>query len=369
MRVTSSVVELQGKSAASRVEVNTASLRSWLGARPQSASTGPRENTGAPPQPSRNEMIGVSPEARQPASDAKASLGAGELQADTPVDDQRSHLNPKLWLLISLVERLSGRRVHLLDASDLGQGSSNDAASSQSASAASSTNSSRDSGAGWGLELTATRTVTESASASFKAEGLVRTADGREIAFAAELSMTHESVSRERVQVLAGNAQAQVKDPLVLNFGGQPVALTAQKQPFDLNSDGKLENIPVLAKGSAMLALDRNANGVVDNGSELFGPTSGDGFAELRALDDDGNGWIDEGDRAFGKLGVWFGGAGAITSLGAASVGAIYLGSAATPFTLRDPTDAIAGQVRVTGVWLGEQGKVGTVQQVDLATA
>ena len=48
--------------------------------------------------------------------------------------------------------------------------------------------------------------------------------------------------------------------------------------------------------------FDRNGNGKADNGSELFGVASGNGFADLRRLDEDRNGWIDESDAAFDRL-------------------------------------------------------------------
>lgn len=55
-------------------------------------------------------------------------------------------------------------------------------------------------------------------------------------------------------------------------------------------------------RGSGFLALDRNQNGVVDDGSELFGTQSGDGFAHLALYDQDSNGWIDANDPVFDKL-------------------------------------------------------------------
>jgi len=80
------------------------------------------------------------------------------------------------------------------------------------------------------------------------------------------------------------------------------------------------------------------------------------------------NGWIDDGDAAFSSLMVWRRNAGVDTyqSLAAAGVGAIYTGSVATPFTVKEG-DETAAQVRSTGLFLTEAGAVGTTQQVDLA--
>jgi hypothetical protein len=55
-----------------------------------------------------------------------------------------------------------------------------------------------------------------------------------------------------------------------------------------------------------------------------------------------------------------------LIALGQAGVGAIYLGSTATPFQVKDDDNQLQGVVRSTGVYLKEQGGVGTVQQFDL---
>jgi hypothetical protein len=111
--------------------------------------------------------------------------------------------------------------------------------------------------------------------------------------------------------------------------------------------------------------MDRNGNGAVDSGLELFGPATGSGFGELAALDGDGNGWVDEGDAAFRALALWSPSAGTLSPLSAAGVGAIYAGSAATPFEVRAGGAAVAA-VAETGLFLREDGRAGTVQHVDL---
>ena len=94
---------------------------------------------------------------------------------------------------------------------------------------------------------------------------------------------------------------------------------------FDLDSDGTREKLP-LVSGSGF-AFDRNANGRIDDGRELFGPASGDGFSELARLDDDANGWIDEADAAWSQLRVWrpdAAGKGSVRSLSEVGVGALH---------------------------------------------
>ena len=134
-----------------------------------------------------------------------------------------------------------------------------------------------------------------------------------------------------------GSAAAPV-DPLVLRFDGPAQALQNQRFAFDLQGDGSADNVPLLAQGWGYLALDRNQNGRIDDGLELFGPRTDNGFAELAALDDDGNGWIDEGDAAFKDLRIWrpsADGGGSLQTLQAEGVGALGLANAATPFALR----------------------------------
>src|SRR5690606_19466085 len=103
--------------------------------------------------------------------------------------------------------------------------------------------------------------------------------------------------------------------------------------------------------------------------SELFGARTGDGFAELAAYDTDGNGWIDENDAAFADLRVWTkGGDGAdhLSPLPARNIGALYLVKPATPFDLKAGQNRQHGQVLATGLYLFEDGRAGTIQQLDL---
>lgn len=125
--------------------------------------------------------------------------------------------------------------------------------------------------------------------------------------------------------------------------------------------------MPLLGEGSGFLVLDAVGGGRVESGRQLFGPTSGDGFADLAAYDSDANGWIDEADPVFGRLGVWTPdaeGGGAVRSLAEAGVGALGLDRVATPFALKDGTEL--GAVRSSGVYLREAGGAGTLQQVDV---
>lgn len=210
----------------------------------------------------------------------------------------------------------------------------------------------------------------ESEETTFATKGYVKTADGREISFAMELSMTRSFEEYYYSTHPVEPAVRTLLDPLVINFNGPAAEVTDQKFLFDLDADGKKEEISSLGAGSGFLAYDRNGDGIINDGSELFGAKSGDGFSDLAKFDQDGNGWIDEADDIFQKLKVWTKdsqGKDKLLSLKEIGVGAICLSKAATQFSLNNQVSGeMNGLIRSTGFFLFERGEVGTVQQVDL---
>lgn len=266
--------------------------------------------------------------------------------------------NPRLLLLIAILEALTRRKVHLYDGSTLLQTPATSTPSGNTAGTPAVTMPS------WSIHIATSQVHEEAQSASYRSSGQVTTADGRQISFSLDLGMQRYE-RQESTSTLDLGSAPKMKDPLVLNLATDSVRLQADTFSFDLNADGTRENISRLAGGSAFLALDRNGNGQIDNGSELFGATSGDGFADLAKLDDDHNGWIDENDAAFSQLQVWRPGEQA-QSLKDAGVGAIALDHAATAYTLK--TDgATTGAIRSTGMFLMEDGQTRTAQQIDMA--
>lgn len=209
---------------------------------------------------------------------------------------------------------------------------------------------------------------TETESMMFASKGLVQTADGRSIDFNIEVSMARACV--EQFDMLESETYIMT-DPLIINTGANVSRVTDQKFLFDLDADGDTEEISFAAEGSGFLALDKNGDGVVNDGSELFGTTSGDGFKDLAAYHEDGNGWIDENDSVFSKLRVWSKdeeGNDLMVRLLDADVGAIYLGNADTQFALKDGANNTNGEIKKTGIYLKEStGQAGTISHVDLA--
>ncbi len=219
--------------------------------------------------------------------------------------------------------------------------------------------------AGYGIEYDSSETRYEAEQTSFSANGVIKTADGKEINFNIGLTMSRQTLSQSSTSLRAGDAVT--KDPLVVNFSGTAAQLTDTKFNFDISGDGTTQNVASLGSGSGFLALDKNNDGKINNGTELFGAKSGNGFADLAAYDQNKDGWIDEQDAVYRQLKVWQGGSSGLTSLKDAGVGAIGLANQQTPFAIKDSNNQLLGEVRATGVYVQENGKVGTVQQVDLA--
>lgn len=208
----------------------------------------------------------------------------------------------------------------------------------------------------------------ETESANFSTVGTVRTADGREINFNVNVGMSREfqQYYKEDLEV----ASFTMCDPLVINLDTDVAQLEDQTFYFDIDADGELDEISGLGAGSGYLALDKNGDGVINDGSELFGTSSGNGFADLAKYDEDGNGWIDENDAIWDKLKIWTkdeNGRDVLYRLADKGVGAICLQNVSTDFTQKGSSGQTLGAIRNTGVFLYENGNVGTVQHVDVA--
>ncbi|MCI8507994.1 MAG: hypothetical protein HFJ06_05475 [Lachnospiraceae bacterium] len=210
--------------------------------------------------------------------------------------------------------------------------------------------------------------ILEQENTTFSATGIAKTADGREIKFGVDLQMSRGFAGSF---FSSKDEEVILTDPLVINLDSNMASVTDQKFFFDLDADGEAEEISSLGSGSGFLAYDKNGDGVINDGSELFGTKSGDGFADLAQYDEDGNGWIDENDSIFNNLKVWVkneDGSDRLLDLKEANVGAIYLGSADTQFHLNNAyTNQTNAVIQKTGVFLKETGEVGTIQHVDLA--
>jgi hypothetical protein len=198
-------------------------------------------------------------------------------------------------------------------------------------------------------------------------EGTLQLADQRSISFVMQIRMD----STFLFQSASGQFSQDIiqTDPLILNLHGGAAQLTNTAFAFDLDADGRSEQVSFATGGSGFIAFDRNGDGKINDGSELFGAVSGDGFADLAAYDEDHNGFIDSNDKIYTKLGflsVNEHGHQSLRQLNEVGVAAIGLQRADSPFALRGNAGQELGRVRSTGFFVTETGTIGTVQQVDL---
>ncbi|MCD8460356.1 calcium-binding protein [Xylella taiwanensis] len=109
--------------------------------------------------------------------------------------------------------------------------------------------------------------------------------------------------------------QRDVRDPLVLDLDGDGIETVAAGKNilFDHDGDGIKHASGWIKSDDGLLVLDRNGNGHIDDGSELFGADTllangqkaTSGFEALRDLDSNGDGVFDAGDTRFTDVRVW----------------------------------------------------------------
>jgi hypothetical protein len=371
MKITGSNVSmLSTHSYVERTKIDE-ELKVWVGdKRPDfeksdkwSPSTNLRELTGLKPSDFKGKSL------YDKIDDSKDASKTSKSDQDMLELDSKNDL--KARILERLIEALTGKKVkvQLIDGNDFktnapdGEGQekvkTNDAEVSGQNQPAK---------AGWGLEYDYHEMHYESEQTTFAAEGTVKTADGKEINFSVDVSMSREFMEENNISIRAGDAKKI--DPLVIDFGGASTELTQTKFSFDLDVDGVSDSISFVNQSSGFLALDNNNDGVINDGSELFGPSTGQGFEELAAYDEDGNMWIDENDSVFKALLIWnkdTQGNDTLSSLTEKSVGAIYLGNVDTQYSIKNQDNQLQGQVARAGIYLKETGEAGTIRQIDLA--
>ena len=126
-------------------------------------------------------------------------------------------------------------------------------------------------------------------------------------ALSTQAQSTGQGVEQSELNLTVGSTPAPAKsDPLVLDLAGNGFSTSGLQntQRFDLNADGVTDNISAPTGDDALLVLDRNRNGRIDNGRELFGDQNGsaNGFAELAKYDDNQDGLINRQDAVYAEL-------------------------------------------------------------------
>ena len=113
------------------------------------------------------------------------------------------------------------------------------------------------------------------------------------------------------------DGDAHQYDPLTLDLNGNGIETLAANGHdgalFDHERSGIRTGTGWVHSNDGILVYDRNDDGKINNGGELFGDntllkdgsTAAHGFAALAELDENGDGKVDAADSAFKKLGVW----------------------------------------------------------------
>jgi len=106
-----------------------------------------------------------------------------------------------------------------------------------------------------------------------------------------------------------------VSSPIVLDLTGLGIQTQsiAAGTMFDLNNTGTAVHTGWVTSGDGLLVIDRNNDGVINNGSELFGTatqmttggTAANGYAALAQMDTNGDGVISAADSGWSELKVW----------------------------------------------------------------
>jgi hypothetical protein len=364
MKIAQSSVTLASSQIAIDQKTSSTNLRIWDN-RPESNASEITDNNKKNTLRKPTDTISISPKLLE--QQRQKAQQSDEQKNDNLMDDINDEFfgDIKLKIFKELVEMFTGKEIKVYKPED-GEASEVDP-QNQTTDSAPAQHQQQPQQAGWGIDFQHKETHYTKEGFSFEASGSIVTSSGAKIKFNTSLSMNREQYEELSVSLKAGDA---LIDPLMINFNGAAAQLSNQKFKFDLNIDGILDSISVPAKGSGFLAYDKNGDGIINDGSELFGPSSGNGFSELAAYDDDKNGWIDENDSIFKDLRIWEkdeNGDDSVSTLIQKNVGAIYTGNAATNYTMVDNSNSLNGVLRQSGIWLNEKtGAAGIVSEVDL---
>lgn len=149
-------------------------------------------------------------------------------------------------------------------------------------------------------------TVSEAPPAAGPAPSAARSSAATSATSVSSNAVTQQSQLNVTIGTATKPQPVQQTDPLVLDLAGNGFATRGLDDAvrFDLTGDGRPESISAPKGDDALLALDRNGNGRIDSGKELFGDQHGasNGFAELSKYDNNSDGRIDRQDSVFEQL-------------------------------------------------------------------
>lgn len=381
MKIVNSAVAMEGHSRSISEETSSTSLRIWDNRKSGGASTANPNSDQLSLSPEGLSMASVKAQATEMA---QSQTFTDEYKWFAPLEDSETNGledfltekdRAKLTLLERVLEALTGKKFrfsHLLMKKPYsGTPGGIDFTKSPQVinfNPSNQGNSPANQGQpllGWGINYHSESTRSLKQTVDFKSSGSIQTEDGRSINFELNYHFSQEVYTKSTVDFKAGDA---LIDPLVIRLDNGPMSYTDDTIRFDLDIDGIKDEFRVPIDNAGMLFLDRNGNHKVDDGSELFGPRTDDGFGELAALDTDKNGWIDEGDAAFKDLRIWIrSGDGTDRYLGLieAGVGALFVNGANTEAELYNHNVDQVGKMKETGFYLKENGQAGLIHELD----
>ena len=171
------------------------------------------------------------------------------------------------------------------------------------------------------------------------------------------------------------------RDPLTFDLDGDGLETVGASSTnpilFDHDGDGTKNGTGWIASDDAMLVLDRNGNGTIDNGRELFGDstlksngqTATDGFDALADIDSNADGVVNNQDAQFTNLKLWrdlnqdgTSQTGELFTLNALGIASINITNTANSQTL-----ANGNQLTNTGIYTKADGTTGSVADINLA--
>ena len=126
-----------------------------------------------------------------------------------------------------------------------------------------------------------------------------------------------DSFTTTDIQVMSGGQLDAfwLASPIVLDLDGHGIRTTAAAQgvQFDLNATGPASKVGWVSAGEGLLVMDRNHDGKINDGSELFGVATkdangqraGNGYAAMALEDSNHDGRLTAADKNFNELKVW----------------------------------------------------------------
>ena len=203
----------------------------------------------------------------------------------------------------------------------------------------------------------------EASSLDLAFKGSITTKKGKQMNFSLSVKWKEKFAVAQRDILQQGQ---NFNDPLIITLDGD-TPVTKDKFDFKLNKNASTLNR--LKKKSGYLAFDKNDSNKIDDGSELFGVKSGDGFADLAKYDEDKNGWIDSNDTIFKSLRFWSPSknSDSVKTLKEVGIGAISLQSIKTDFISKEDINKPTAYYKEASVAVGENAQPCALFSVDLA--